>query len=74
MTNGEIITAMFPDMIESAWVHKKYLTNICGDYSAIEYTDEWWNAEYKGSFVVLEREKGILEKIRADIIDKIIHR
>ena len=52
MTNGEVITAMFPNMVESAWENKKYLTDVCGDYSAIEYTDEWWNTEYKGSFAV----------------------
>ena len=47
-TNGDMLKAMFPNMVDSCWEHKKYLTDVCGDYTAIEYTENWWNAPYKG--------------------------
>ena len=47
-TNGDMIKAMFPNMMDSCWKYKKYLSDICGDYTAIEYTEDWWNAPYKG--------------------------
>lgn len=47
-TNGDMIMAIFPNMIDSCWERKKYLSDVCGDYTAIEYTEQWWNAPYKG--------------------------
>ena len=47
-TNGDMIKAIFPNMIDSCWERKKYLSDVCGDYTAIEYTENWWNAPYKG--------------------------
>ena len=47
-TNGDVIKFMFPNMIDSCWERKKYLSDVCGDYTAIEYTENWWNAPYKG--------------------------
>ena len=46
-TNGDMIKAIFPNMIDSCWERKKYLSDVCGDYTAIEYTENWWNAPYK---------------------------
>lgn len=46
-TNGDMIKTIFLNMIDSCWERKKYLSDVCGDYTAIEYTEKWWNAPYK---------------------------